>query len=441
MAAMADPQATSPAPAPKRKPRIFFGWWVAIVAVLLNIFQGGVLFYGFTLVITPLTEETGWSRTAVTAVFPIIGIAAAVLSPLLGGLFDRIGPRPIIGGGLLVLGGGMVLLSQVTSLPAFYLAFTLANIGSTAIWSSSGPAVANWFVRRRGRALGLYSLGFALAGIMSPPFFWLLESVGWRNSFVVVGIAAWALIPLAVWVIRHRPEQYGMFPDGADVPPPNIEDLETSSGEGEVNLSARQALRTQAFWLMAIGSSLAFLTIAALQVHWSPYLESVGFSRQAAAYFLPALPLSTVVGRIGFGVLVDMYDKKRVTALAFALQAVAVIALALIDVSRVWLVFLFFVLWSVGFGGTIVTRMALQGYLFGRFSFGALQGLLSMSSEAGFAFAPLIASLAFDALGSYRPLFFAFAFLTFLAAPITLAIVRPRPATRQKSKTAPEAAS
>ena len=407
-----------------KKPKIFFGWWVAIGAVVLNIFQGGVLFYGFTIVLLPLTEETGWSRTAVTAVFPIIGIIAAILAPFLGNIFDRVGPRPIITVGLICMGTGLLLVSKVTTLPGFYAAFTLANLGSMCIWSSSGPAVANWFVEKQGRALGFYSLGFALSGIMSPPFYWLVETVGWRSGFNYVGLGAFIFIPFALFLIRHRPENYGLFPDGLDSPPPQVGESEIE-GEGELNLTPSQALKTQAFWLMAIGSSLAFLTIAALQVHWSPYLESVGYSRRAAALLLPIMPLRTVFGRILFGILADKFDKKKVASVAFILQSLSIFILALISVDKPWVLFAFLFFWSVGFGGTIVTRLALQGYLFGRYSFGTLQGLFSMSSEAGFAFAPLIASLVFDRLGSYSPLFFAFSFLTLLAAPITMMITRP----------------
>ena len=162
---------------PTKNKKVFFGWYVAIAAVLLNLFMGGVLFYGFTVVILPLTEETGWSRTVVTGVFPIIGILAGILAPFLGNIFDRVGPRPIITVGLTVMGAGLILVSNVTTLPTFYAAFTLANLGSVCIWSSSGPAVANWFVKKQGRALGLYSLGFALSGIMSPPFFWLVQEI------------------------------------------------------------------------------------------------------------------------------------------------------------------------------------------------------------------------------------------------------------------------
>ena len=367
--------APEPGRTARKKPLIFYGWWIVITAVLLNIFQGGILFYGFTLVLDPMTEEMRWTKTQVTIVFPIMGAAIAVLSPLIGSLFDRIGPRPLIAVGMTGMGGGLIMLHSVTSLPMFFLWFALANVGSAAMWLSVGPAVANWFIRQRGRALGIYTLGYALAGIMAPPFYWLIDGVnrgplqfdgvGWRDAFLIVGVLFLMLMPLAVLIIRHRPENMGLYPDGADEPPRQAFGTELSD-DVEMNTTATQALRTQAFWLMAVGSALAFLTIATLQVHWVPYLESAGFSRDEAAFVLPLLPLSTVVGRLGFGFLADIWDKKRITALAFALQAAAILMLSTIDVSRTWTLYLFFAMWGVGFGATIVTRMTLQGYLFGR---------------------------------------------------------------------------
>ena len=428
----------SPAEAPTRKkPLIFYGWWIVLAAVLLNIFQGGILFYGFTLILDPMTEEMQWSKTQVTVAYPIMGVAIGVLAPFVGSLFDRIGPRPIIGVGMALMGLGLIMLHSVSNLPMFYVWFSLANLGSAGMWLSVGPSVANWFVKSRGRALGIYTLGYAFAGLMAPPFFWLIDGlkwggfqfdgVGWRDSFLIVGIIFLILMPLAVFIIRHRPENLGLYPDGADHPPLEVTAGSTFPDDAEMNISAMQAIRTQAFVLMAISSGLAFLTIATLQVHWVPYLNSVGFSRESAAFYLPLLPLSTVVGRLGFGFLSDIWDKKRVTALAFAMQAAAVMMLAFVDATQTWTVFAFLGLWGVGFGATIVTRMTLQGYLFGRNSFGALQGMLSMTSEAGFAFSPLIASTVFEDLGTYRPVFIAFAVLVLIASPLTLAIRRPRP--------------
>ena len=405
-----------------RRPRIFYGWWIVVVVVLLNIFQGGVLFYGFTLIITPLRADTGWTATEVTAVFPILGVLSAVIAPALGLGFDRIGPRPLLTVGLLLMGSGMAIMGQANTLPTFYIAFILANIGSTCSWMSTGPAVANWFVRMRGRALGIYSLGFGLAGLMSPPLFQLIERIGWRDSLLVVGIISWLLIPPTVWIIRRRPEDIGLWPDGASGPPMASD----GTGLAEVNIGAKQALRMRSFWLLSIGSSMAFLTIATLQVHWSPLLQDVGFSERSAANLLFILPLSTVVGRLGFGFLVDMWDKRRVTAFAFVLQAIAVFVLTVVTVERWWFLPVFFVFWGLGFGGTVVTRPALQGELFGRFSFGIINGILFMTGEAGFAFAPLAASIGFEVLGSYTPVFLAFAVLSVLAAPLVLAIQKSR---------------
>ena len=438
----------------RKKPRIFYGWWIVIAAVILNILQGGILFYGFTLVLDPVTDEMGWTKTELTIAYPIMGVVIGVISPFLGGLFDRIGPRPLIGAGMVIVAASMIMLHYVQSLPMFYLWFSLLNLGSMGIWLSVGPTVANWFVRARGRALGTYSLGFALAGLVAPPLYWLIDGgiilgfefdgLGWRDAFFILGVMFLCLMPITILIFRHRPENMGLYPDGADYPPLEVSPGAEMSDDAEMTTTAMQALRSQAFWLMAICSALTFLTIATLTVHWVPYMGSIGIEREAAAFFLPLLPLGTMMGRLLFGFLADLYNKKRVTALAFCVQAAAVLMLSQVDPAREWTLVLFLVLWGFGFGGTIVARMALQGYLFGRNSFGALQGMLTMTTEAGFALSPLIASIVFEELGTYRPLFLGFAVLAFLAGPLTMLIRRPTPqfatgfATAQSADSEPE---
>ena len=426
----------------RKKPKIFYGWWIVTASVFLNIVFGGILFYGFTLVLDPITEEMNWTKTQVTAAYPIMGVVIAILAPLLGSWFDKVGPRPLLFFGLSGLGFSLIMLHSVDSLIWFYLWFSMANASSVGMWMAVGPTVANWFVRKRGRAIGIYSLGFAFAGFMAPPFLWLVDGVdygwlvfagvGWRDAFLVAGVIFLVMMPFAVFIIQHRPENRGLYPDGADEPPA---EAAMSSGapisdDVEINSTATQALKTRAFWLLAVGSAFGFLAIATLQVHWVPYLGSTGFSRETAALYLSLLPLSTVMGRLTFGFLADWADKRKVTALAFGIQACAIFTLAWVDESRTWSILLFLFFWGFGFGGTVVTRMALQGYLFGRNSFGALQGMLSMTSEAGFALAPVIASIVFESLGTYRPAFLAFALLCFMSVPITLLIRRPGLAAR-----------
>ncbi len=426
----------------RKKPRIFYGWWIVIASVFLNIVFGGILFYGFTLVIDPITEEMNWTKTQITGAYLFMGLGIGILAPLLGWMFDKVGPRPLLAFGLTGLGFSLIMLHSVDSLIWFYLWFSLANASSVGMWMAVGPAVANWFVRMRGRAVGIYSLGFAFAGFMAPPFLWLVDGVdygwlvfagvGWRDAFFIAGIVFLIMMPIAVLIIRHRPEDLGLYPDGADEPPAEttMSSSAAISDDVEVNSTASQALKTSAFWLLAVASMFGFLAIATLQVHWVPYLGSTGFSRETAAFYLTLLPLSTVMGRLTFGFLADFMDKRRVTALAFGVQACAVFTLAWVDESRQWSIFLFLGFWGFGFGGTVVTRMALQGFLFGRNSFGALQGALSMTSEAGFALAPFIASMVFEGLGTYRPAFLVYAFLCFMSVPLTLLIRRPGLAAR-----------
>lgn len=407
------------------RPRVFYGWWIVLLAVFLNVYQGGILFYGFTLLITPMREEMGWSFTAISSVYLIMGVLNGFVAPTLGYFFDRIGPRPLMAGGIFLMGAGLVLLGQVQSIWTFYATFILANLGVSGIWISTGSAVPNWFIRRRGRAIGIQSLGYAFSGVMTLPYLFLIDSLSWRTAVVIMGVVTWFLLVPATMIIRRRPEDYGLWPDGVEGP---VVDA-TGDAVQEVNLGVREALRTRAFWLLALGFSMGFLAIAAIQVHEAPYMESVGFSRRDAALLIAAIPLSTIPGRIGFGLLADYWDKRKVAFLALCLQAISIMMLASFSVDRVWLIGFFLVFWGLGFGGTVVVRPALQGDLFGRKSFGALQGVLSTTGELGFAFAPVAAGVAFDLFGTYRPVFLTFALMTLMAAPMILMIRTPRSRT------------
>lgn len=406
-----------------RPPKVFYGWWIVLLAVFLNIYQGGILFYGFTLLITPMREEMNWSYTAIASVYLFMGAIHMIVAPALGYFFDKIGPKPLMAGGVFLMGLGLLLLGFAETLWGFYFTFIVANLGASGMWNATGAAVPNWFIKKRGRALGTQSLGYALAGIMTIPFLFLIDSYGWRTAVSVAGIITWFLIIPATAIVRKRPEDYGLWPDGIE--PSSIS--EDPNDPPEINIGVRNAVQTQAFWFLALGFSMGFLAISAIQVYETPFMQSVGYSRRAAALLLTVIPLSTIVGRLGFGYIADYWDKRKAAAIALFLQSIAVIILAFFDSSRVWLIPLFLIFWGLGFGGTVVLRPALQGDLFGRKSFGTIQGVLSTTGEIGFMFAPVVAGITFDLLGSFRPVFIAFAILTLIAAPIILTIRTPRP--------------
>ena len=111
-----------------RRPNIFYGWWIVLLAVFLNIYQGGILIYGFTLLITPMREEMNWSYTAISSVYLFMGAIHMIVAPALGYSFDKIGPRPLMAGGIFLMGLGLLLLGFTQTLWGFYFTFILANL-------------------------------------------------------------------------------------------------------------------------------------------------------------------------------------------------------------------------------------------------------------------------------------------------------------------------
>ena len=196
--------------------KIFYGWWVVGACFLIWLFIGGFVTFGFTAFFEPIANEFSWSYTQISFAASLRGMETGILSPLLGLVVDRWGPRRLMFGGIVVIGIGLTLLSYTTSLGMFYGAFALVAIG---ISSSASPtvtttAVANWFRRKSGIAIGVMTCGFALGGLMVPVIVRLIDIVGWKSAIFVLGLIIVLIgLPLSL-LVRHKPEQYGYLPDG-----------------------------------------------------------------------------------------------------------------------------------------------------------------------------------------------------------------------------------
>ena len=180
----------------------------------------GINFHGFGNFIIPLSKEFGWNRTVVSTIFSLARLEAGFIGPLEGWLVDRIGPRKLMLVGIPLMGLGFILLSRVNGLLTFMLVYVLGvTLGnSVGMHTPASAAVANWFTRKRGLAFGIMWSGVGLGGLMVPVLGWAIEEFGWRQASVMVGIFVVVVgIPVAS-IMRHRPEQYGLLPDG-DKPP------------------------------------------------------------------------------------------------------------------------------------------------------------------------------------------------------------------------------
>jgi MFS family permease len=319
---------------------------------------------------------------------------------------------------------GFILLSRVESLWGFYGSVVVIAIGMSA---SVGPvgmvAVAHWFRRRRGRALAVMAMGAGSSGIMVVILAGLVSAFGWRDALLIIAVVQLVVcVPLALSV-RNRPEDLGLLPDGdVDDGPPQEKVAAPGLAELE-GTTVRQALRSSAFWRMALAVGLGNLGAVAIIVHQVPFFTgSVGLSQGAAAASVTAMLMVSIGGRFGFGYMSDLVDKRFVMAAAYALLALAVLLFA--TVYEPWQILLALPLFGLGWGGVIPTRPSLQAEVFGLRAFGAIQGLVFTVGTIGGLIGPVFAGFMYDQTESYRLSFVILAAFGFLAAPLILTLRR-----------------
>ena len=409
---------------------VYYGWWIVLAAFIIAFIYSGFFFYDFTLFVTPIREDIPDVGAAIEPAFIVATIVGAALSPILGGFFDKRGPKMVVGGGMLLGAAGFAIMGLMTEPWHLYIGLTLAGLGPIVYFAGGVSAVVNWFNRFRGRALGITVVGLGAGGVLTRPTLLVMEEIGWRNSFLVMAVVILVLLlPLAL-VLRRAPEDYGMRPDGDE--PSNPAAAGAAEAPIAYGLTFTQILRAPTFWMMALLMFLSFWPIGALQIHQSPFMESVGYSRIAAADAIGAMALITIVGRIVGGWLADVMDPRRGTVLALFLQAVGIAAFALIRPEANWYLILFFVAFAPGFGAIIVLQPALLATYFGRRSFGAAQGVLWAVTAMAVSLSPFVATLTDEFLGGMQNGFLIFAalsitamILVFIVLPIP-GIVRPR---------------
>ncbi|HLF71624.1 MAG TPA: MFS transporter, partial [Dehalococcoidia bacterium] len=313
--------------------RVFYGWWMVTAAAGIQFLGGGLLMQSFGAYVAVLREHFGWSKTALSGAFSLQQLAQSVCAPFQGPIVDRSGSRPMIRIGIIILASGFFFLSQVNSIPMFYVACLILAFGfSFSAFFPLTVALVNWFDRYRARALSFMSLGFAFGGLLVPVIAFSLERIGWRETAFASGVAAIVVgLPLAQ-VIRRRPEDQGDVVDGireaADDPP----DLAVPAAVplvGRRDFTAREALRTPAFWLVSLGHGAALLVVSAVAVHAISHLkEDLGYSVGGASLVIALMTAMQVSGMVLGGTLGDRFNKRLVAAACMVMHMVGMLLLA-----------------------------------------------------------------------------------------------------------------
>jgi MFS family permease len=415
---------------------VFYGWWIVIACFLIALYAGGVIFYGFTAIIEPLSHEFGWSYAQISLAASLRGLEMGLLAPVVGLLVDRLGPRRLLIGGVIITCLGLTALSRVTSLGAFYGAFVILAIGMSACGSTVlMTAVANWFRRKIGLAMGIMMCGYGFSGLLVPIIARLIDSYGWRMAIAILTAGMLVLcLPLAL-LVRHKPERYGYHPDGEKEDPVTPQGSTIQAETAELHVGTRQALKSRTFWHITLALLCQAIIVSSVITHVMPYLGSIGITRARAGLIAMVIPLVSIIGRLGLGWLGDRLDKRQVMAGAMAMIGAGILCFAFAGFQSLWLIVPFLILFGIGYGGNNTLRASSIREFFGSSNFGAIHGFMIGTMAIGGITGPPLAGWVFDRWASYQPIWFIYAGLALVAITVMLttpaAAASIRPAAEQ----------
>ena len=390
----------------------------------LPFLQAGLMTQAFGAYVAVLQEERGWSKTALSGAAALQQMEVAILGPILGWLIDRFGPQIWIRIGVVVFGCGLMLLSFTDTLAAFYGAFIVIALGSSLCgFFPVNVALINWFERWRARALSSMSIGLALGGTAIPLVAWSMGTFGWRATAFGSGVVMIVVgLPLA-FVMRRRPEDHGQTMDG--IPPAPPRENVSSTPASTRDFTAREALRTPAFWLLSLGHGFALLVVHAVSVHAITHMnQGLGYSLEAASLVYMVLTLSQLGGVFIGWLIGDRYDKRLISAVCMLAHMTALLLLTY--ATNAAMVLAFAVLHGAAWGLRGPFMQALRADYFGRSAIGMILGLSFMIIVIGQIGGPMVAGIAADLTGNYRTGFTILALLAGLGSLFFVLAKRPR---------------
>lgn len=400
--------------------RLYYGWVVVGTLATTETISWGILYYAFAAFLVPMQRELGWSTAALTGAYSLALLISGLAAIPVGRWVDRHGPRLLMTLGSI---GGAILLvawARVESLPLFYLLWAIMGLVMAAtLYEPAFTVVAVWFRRLRSRALLLLTFvaGFA-STIFLPVATILIERYGWRDALLVLAaFLAATTIPAHALILRRRPEDLGLLPDGerrVDEPGQAVPVIEGAS--------LRQALHEPAFWWLSAAFFLGSLASVAVGVHLIPFLVADGYGLGFAAAATGLIGATQVAARVVVTLAGERCPAVPLTAAVFALQGIAVVIL--LTWHQTSGVLLAVILLGAGRGAVTLMRATLVADRYGRAHYGAINGTLALFVSGAAALAPVGAGVAYQLLGGYPIVFAGLAGLSLLAALAMLGMYR-----------------
>ena len=408
----------------RRQGRFFYGWRIVAAASLLGMFGNGAISSGFPRFFEPIRLDLGISSARMGLVFGLARAEGGMGGPLVGWLVDKFGARPLIFIGGLTAGIGLMMLSRAeTYWELVFLFAGVVSVGKTAALGQTLMAVVNqWFIRRKALALSTLMTAFAAGGAFVVLLLDLgISHLGWRDTVFFTGMfIVFLTLPVSL-VVRSRPEDIGLRPDG-DAPL-----LRSTTGAEqpvpvETDFMVRQAMRTATFWLMLGGVITRVTATNAIIVHIFPILALKGLDASTATVFVSAMFFLAIPLRFLLGVAGGRFAPRKMLFWGMNLGAVGLFALW--GIPGIPGVIVFVVGLAVVEGITSVNWLMVGDY-FGRSRFASLMGAMSVFHNIGLFIAPIFAGWVVDRTGSYELVLLTFAPMFVLSAVFFALARRP----------------
>ncbi|MGD9952386.1 MAG: MFS transporter [Burkholderiales bacterium] len=396
-----------------------YGWVILACVCAAGFSRQGSAVATLSIFVEPMTAEFGWSRTAISAAVSVGGVLGALVSPFLGPILDRSGARAVLGAAVLVTGFSVIALGFTQSLAHFFVFYCLARMSFTGPYDLGiYGSVVNWFYARRAFATSVVTL-VHMVGLMAMPLIahFVMQGADWRSAWLAVGVTVLVAGFLPTWLLHvRRPEDIGQKLEGAPEAAPGGGGSKSSTAEPA--FTRAQALRTPAFWLLALYTLLVFPIQAGFSLHQAPLLIERGLAPAVAAGAVSTFALFSAIAGLAYG-----FWPRRVP-LRFGLGAAALTlaasSLAMASVSAPAHAFGAAALFGLGIGGLLTLVPIAWADYFGRASYGAIRGVALGVQIVGQAAGPVMSGALRDWTGDYGASLAAFGALALAGAAAAL---------------------
>ena len=413
-------------------PPFFYGWIIVACAVI-NAFMGtGTLNVVISVLLKPIGDETGWSRTMIASALGTGAIASGLMSPWAGKLADRFGGRVLMPAGGFICGVLYIALAQATAFPVFLLCYA---VNRAIAWTCmngvvSTTTVSRWFDAHRPRAMGFVAManGLGTAGMAVFAQF-LLGDIGWRGIMMIYGVLTLTLVvgPGAL-LIRRSPEEAGLVPDGLSSAQRTAEATTNRHAQrsgGDYPWTLSEAMRTPALWLITASASIALFGITGVSVHQIAYFTDHGMAPEAAAGLLAVYTFSSAAASLAWGFATERFDERICAAVSLVFASGCVWLLTTVDSTLG--AFIFVALFGTCARGSNTLVAIVFAQYYGRSNFGAISGFAAMFQTFAGAAGPLVTAIVFDVTGSYLGMFNVLLVLFLASALLMFLAKRPVP--------------